>query len=286
MSYEFINFAEQWGVEIKSLDVSTKVKRCGTTEHPRSKNGSYMFDGERGWVQAWDGDCEIHWWDDPNKSEPTQAERDDWARRKVARLVDQEKLWGDAAVKSRGLLDSCKLGEHNYLHRKGLGDVLGMVTPTDDLFVPMRNFNNEIVGGQRIYWEDMEWKKKYLYGSKPNGAVYRIGPQHATEMVLCEGYATGLSIDKALQSLRLKAAVLVCFNDSNMINIAKLAKGRCYVFADNDKSEAGEAAAQATGLNYCMSPVVGEDANDLHVRLGLTPLKNLIMTARKLKATA
>ena len=105
--------------------------------------------------------------------------------------------------------------------------------------------------------------------------------------MLCEGYATGLSIDRALQQMRLRATVLVCFNDSNMINIAKLTKGaRRYVFADNDKSGAGERAAVATGLNYCMSPVEGEDANDLHKRSGLMPLCNLIMTARKLRETA
>ena len=74
----------------------------------------------------------------------------------------------------------------------------------------------------------------------------------------------------AVRQMRLNAAVLVCFSDSNMVHVAALTKGsRRYVFADNDKSGAGERAAKETGLPYCMSPTLGEDANDLHKREGL-----------------
>ncbi len=81
--------------------------------------------------------------------------------------------------------------------------------------------------------------------------------------------------------MRLNAAVLVCFSDSNMVLVAaQITKGRRYVFADHDKSGAGERAAQATGLPYCMSPVLGEDANDMHVRAGLLAVCGLLMRVR------
>ena len=60
----------------------------------------------------------------------------------------------------------------------------------------------------------------------------------------------------------------------------QITKGRRYLFADNDKSGAGERAAQATGLPYCMSPVLGEDANDMHVRAGLLAVCGLLMRVR------
>jgi putative DNA primase/helicase len=40
------------------------------------------------------------------------------------------------------------------------------------------------------------------------------------------------------------------------------------VVADNDESGTGERVAKEIGWKYWMSDVVGEDANDTHVRLG------------------
>lgn len=295
MSYDFITHAKLHGVVIDKLRESSKqIFRCGTEEHPKRKNGAYFFDGDRGWVQAWDGDCEIYWWDDPTRAAPTPAELEERRRRQQQREEEQARLWGKAAVKCIALERSAKVMEHNYLHRKGLGDVKGLVlpdeggkfSPTNQLFVPMRNFRKgNVCGGQKIFfdYEARKWDKKYVFGSQPKGAAYVIGPTtQVDEVVLVEGYATGLSVDKALKQMCLRATVLVCFNDSNLINIAKEVSGikRKYIFADHDKSAAGESAAQAAGLPYCMSPVEGEDANDLHVRAGLTPVCELIRQVR------
>jgi putative DNA primase/helicase len=152
----------------------------------------------------------------------------------------------------------------------------------------MRNFvTGNLVGGQEIFW-DMDARvrdKKYVVGSQPKGAALRIGPEaNVTDIILCEGYATGLSTNKAVAELHLNAAVPCCFNDGNMINITRSVKWppmRAYLFAADDKSEAGESAARATGLPYCLSPTVGQDANDLHQKAGIFPVMNLIMDARK-----
>jgi len=53
----FIDFARGYGVEIdySKLYPSDRIKRCGTTEKPKSSNGAYFWDGERGWVMNWAG---------------------------------------------------------------------------------------------------------------------------------------------------------------------------------------------------------------------------------------
>ena len=306
---DFFTFARLHGLVVKDTYPSERIRRCGTEDHPTSKNGAYWWDGERGWVQRWDQDLDILWWDDPDRPEMTQERRDELEKKRREYEAHQERVWGRAAMQCRMLQEQTQVVEHNYMHRKGLGDVKVRVLPTyeavdkdgvitvieDALFVPMINFQTEaMVGAQLVYWvgDEMRWEKKFIPGSRLKDSAVRIGPANATEIILVEGFSTGHSVNKALTQMRLRATVLVCFNDSNMVNIAaQLPKDlRAYVFADNDRpsdkppyGRAGERAAKATGLNYCMSPVVGEDANDLHKRAGLVEVGKLIMNARKLK---
>jgi putative DNA primase/helicase len=116
---------------------------------------------------------------------------------------------------------------------------------------------------------------------RAKGAVLRLGNQRAKETFLCEGYATGLSIELALRRLRLNASVLVCFSDSNMAHVATMIVGPAFVVADNDASQAGEKAARKTCFPWAMSERVGEDANDLHQRAGLAELCKLILDLRR-----
>jgi putative DNA primase/helicase len=166
--------------------------------------------------------------------------------------------------------------------RKGLPDAQGLCLPDGALLVPMRSMHtNELQGAQVIRWlpELFKWEKKMIPGMKAKGAVLRLGK--AVETILCEGYATGLSIERAARQLRLSAAVLVCFSDSNMVHVAQMLKGPALVFADNDESGAGERAAKATGLPYCIAPTVGWDANDWHVKDGLLPVCAAILKVRQ-----
>ena len=281
----FINFARAHGVEIGDLHPSEKIRRCGTTEKPRSKNGAYFWDGRRGWVFAWDGEARVHWYDDPNAAPWTEEEKRAWRAKRDALREQSDRSHQRAALRAAELLRTTTPGRHDYLIRKRLHDAQGLVLPDGVLLVPMRNlFTNELQGAQLIRWlpEELKWEKKMVPGMKAKGAVLRLGPKQATETILCEGYATGLSIELAARQMRLSASVLVCFSDSNMVHVASLLKtGRRYVFADNDKSGAGERAAKETGLPYCMSPNEGEDANDVHARAGLLPVCSLLMQVRR-----
>lgn len=281
----FTLFARAHGVEIGDLIVSDRIQRCATVDKPRQKNGAYFWDGQRGWVFNWSGEAKTQWYEDQNAQPWTDAEKRAWAAKRQTMAADQQRKYENAALRAAVMLRSTKPERHDYLIRKGLGDVLGLVLPDGELFVPMRSMtNNDLQGAQIIKWlpEEMRWEKKMLPGMRAKGAVLRLGPRNAQETCYCEGYATGLSIELAARQVRIQAAVAVCFSDSNMVHVASQAKGgRRYVFADNDKSGAGERAAAETGLPYCMSPVVGEDANDMHVRAGLMAVAQLLMAVRR-----
>lgn len=282
----FVDFARAHGVEIDpaKLYASQKIRRCPTTEHPKKDNGAFFWDGERGWVFAWDGEAKVQWWNDPQAKPWTESEKEAWKAKRQAAQASQDASQRAAATRAAEMLRATKPGPHDYLIRKHLPKVDGLVLPDGALLVPMRNlFTNELQGAQVIRWnmEGSAWEKKMVPGMKAKGAVLRLGPRSAAETIFCEGYATGLSIEIAARQMRLNAAVLVCFSDSNMVHVASLIKrGKRYVFADHDKSGAGERAAKAADLPYCMSPEMGQDANDLHASAGLMAVCGLLMKVR------
>jgi putative DNA primase/helicase len=219
-------------------------------------------------------------------TEQERAERrKNQAARAAANIAEENRkhqAYRAAAEASQRVIEQCELKTHHYLNSKGLPDVLALVNDST-LIVPMRNLEtNQLQGMQSIDWipEERRWEKKMQFGMRAKGAVLRLGNQRAKETFLCEGYATGLSIELALRRLRLQASVLICFSDSNMAFVATLTTGRRFVIADNDVSLAGEKAALKTGLPWCMSDVVGEDVNDLHQRAGLAALCKLIIDVR------
>lgn len=281
----FIDFARAHGVDIEPgrLVASEKIRRCGTIDKPKSTNGAWFWDGLRGWVFNWATEARVQWFHDPQARPWTDAEKAAWAARRRAADQHQIERQRAAAAHASDLIRTATPSEHNYLVFKGFPKVLGMVLPDGALLVPMRNWQtNEVQGAQLIRWidEDRVYEKKMLPGMKAKGAVFRLGNRAAQETFLAEGYSTGLSIEAALRSIGSCASVLVCFSAGNLEFVAPLIKGRVFVFADDDKSGTGEAAAQATGLPYCMADEVGMDANDLHHKHGLMAVCRKIMEVR------
>lgn len=281
----FVQFAQSHGVEINALRSGDRIWRCPTTTHPKSRNGAYYFDGRRGWVQAWDTGEPVQWWNDANATPWTDADKAEWARRRNAEQRRIAQRQREAAKRAQELLATCEHAPHNYLATKGFPDVSAMVTPDYAMVIPMRDvLTNDLLGAQVVAMENNAWEKKMLPGMRAKGAVLRMGPVRASESVLCEGFATGLSIDAAVKKLCIRAAVYVTFSANNLAHVAGLIGGKRYVFADNDESQAGERAACVTGLPWVASDTVGEDANDLHQRAGLMAVCRLLMTARAASA--
>lgn len=236
-------------------------------------------------------EAKAHGWRDdtaprgPLTPQELEAQRQARAARDAATAAEEarkQRGYADAAARAEQVIARCTPKASNYLSGKGLPEVLAL----DDggvLVVPMRNVEtNRLQGVQTITWlpGPRTWEKKMAPGMRAKGAVFRLGSRQAKEAFLCEGYATGLSLDMALRRLRLQACVVVCFSANNLAHVAPLIGGRKFVFADHDRSGTGQAAAETTGLPYAMSPVVGEDANDLHVRAGLLALCELVLEVR------
>jgi putative DNA primase/helicase len=282
----FIDFARANGLEIDpaKLYAGERIRRCGTSDKPRSANGAYFWDGKRGWVFNWASEARVQWFNDRDAKPWTDDEKRAWQARRQAARNHQDAQQQQAAMRAAELIRSTKPGTHDYLARKGFPDREGMIDPDGALIVPMRNLEtNALMGAQRIYWDEPKrlWVKKMLPGMRAKGAILRLGDKTASETFLVEGYSTALSVLAALRSVGLRASVMVCFSSGNLEFIAPQVKGQVFVFADNDESGVGEKSAQATGLPYCMSAVVGEDANDLHRRAGLMPVVQLLMDVRR-----
>jgi putative DNA primase/helicase len=105
-----------------------------------------------------------------------------------------------------------------------------------------------------------------LFGQRTSGAAFVFdnkGPN-----ILCEGYATALSVRAVMKALKRRYTLHVCFSAGNMKKIAATLQGG-FVVADNDQSRTGEKTAQEIGWPYWMPDDVGMDANDAHQRDGL-----------------
>ena len=284
----FIEFARAHGVEIdpSRLFASERIKRCGTTDKPNGTNGAYFWDGQRGWVFNWSAEARVQWFSDERTQPWTEEEKAAWRAKRQAAIASQDQGYQRAALRAAEMMRSAKPSEHNYLHNKGFPDAQGFVSEDGALLIPMRDLQtNNLHGVQVIRWdeESRRFTKKMTPGMRAKGAVFRMGEKTAPETFLVEGYATGLSVHAALRSVGLRASVMVCFSANNMELIARQIRGRAFVFADNDKSGTGEKSAQATGLPYCMSPIEGEDANDLHARAGLMAVCAQLMAVRRLE---
>ena len=286
MSLSFVSFARAHGVVIEpaKLYAGERIRRCPTVNHPKKENGAYFWDGQRGWIFNWEAEAAVQWWNDPNAQPWTDAEKQEWKRRRESAKTAQQRQYASSAARAQELIEQAEVGHHNYLEYKGLKESKGLVSQDGSLLVPMRNvITNKVQGVQTIRWitEQTRYEKKMLFGMQARNAVLRLGPKTAQETILCEGYATGLSIEAAARQMRLSASVLVCFSDRNLVAVSDQLRGKKYAYADNDASGAGERAAVDAGIAYCMSDTLGHDANDDHKRCGLMTVCKKLMSVRR-----
>lgn len=178
-----------------------------------------------------------------------------------------------ARQKAQRMIDAAGMARHGYLITKGFREAEGLVLD-DLLLVPMRDVQSgQLNSVQTITFDG---QKKFLAGGKAKGSVFVIGS--GPETFLCEGYATGLSIRAALQSIYRQARVMVCFSAANVAHVSDSVGG--YVVADHDHHGVGEKYAVKSGLPYWMPPEPG-DANDYERSHGRRALAEALNELRR-----
>jgi putative DNA primase/helicase len=209
-------------------------------------------------------------WKDSNHRDDADTRRllAEARERERAFAAQARRKQAEVARQAADLIMASTVATHPYMARKGFPAYRGLVH-RDKLVVPMRDARDygHVLSAQLI---DAGGDKKFLPGGRASGAVYRLGSPmaEAKHIVLCEGYATGLSIHAALARLPGPNAVLVCFSARNLETVAPWFPN-AVVAADNDVSATGEQSALRTGLRWTMPYEVGTDFNDLMVNMGL-----------------
>lgn len=273
---DIVTFARLHGVLIDRLQDDGKWHRVPTESHPNKKNGAYMSRGTYGFIQDHAAHLEPVMWK-PDENEIAQVDHAALARR-VQEAADQIKRDQAAAAKRAGwILQNCVKATHTYLQYKGFPEEFGNVwhdekNNVNKLCIPMF-VDRKVVGLQTIS-DAPGFEKKFLYGQRTSEAVYVIdnrGPK-----VFAEGYVTALSVRAALQALKVRYTLFVCFSAANMKKIAAN-HGEGIVIGDYDKPSEHVPHAGGMGLKVCQdiglpfwtSNEEGIDFNDYARRNGL-----------------
>lgn len=259
---DFIAFARARGIIIDHLPPIGVWRRYPTEDKVGKRNGAIKFMGSHAFLQNWAVSTEVEVWKAEGTSEVDMSRyrRD---MQEAERKRKQQQL--DAAKKAAWILHQCQIAKHPYLESKGFPDEQGNVWNSEDglvLVVPMR-VGHQLVGCQLIREDG---SKKFLFGQRTSEAAFVFdnkGPN-----ILCEGYATALSIRAALKAMKRRYTLHVCFSAGNMQKVAAtLPDG--FVVADNDASRTGEEAAKKIGWPYYAPPDIGDDFNDFSRKVGL-----------------
>lgn len=259
---DFLDFARSHGIIIHDYPPVGQWRRYPTEDHPRKRNGAVKYMGTHGFVQNHAIDTVVSIW--------KHDSRDSLDQRQIRSSVlnaeaETRKRQKEATQRAVRMLNDSGLSTHPYLAAKGFPDEQGNVLHIEGkpvLLIPMR-MSGSLVGVQMI---DAEGGKKFLFGQRTSGATFTFDNKGMN--ILCEGYATALSVRMALKQLKQRYTLHVCFSAGNMLKVAEgLERG--LVIADNDASGTGQGVAEKIGWPVWMSDEVGEDANDYHRRVGL-----------------
>ncbi|UOF77447.1 toprim domain-containing protein [Caudoviricetes sp.] len=281
---EFLSHLATHGVIIKHIAINAgQPVRFG-----RTKSGwAYLKANEQGAVGTW-GDWKTGesytWYSNDRKKPLTDAEKAQWAERKREEerrreLEAQQKhevaretasvMWGVGVYTP----------ENKYALRKQITPFGSKQARDRKLMVPLFNQQGQLVNIQTIA---PDGEKLFLYGGQIKGCFFGIG-KVGKVTVVCEGYATGVSIHMATN-----LPVVVAFNAGNLPVVCEFFAGiskvkGVVVASDNDRSGTGikkalecvQVAPRKVRVALC--PHIGEgkgtDFNDLHVAHGLNAVK-------------
>jgi len=229
---DFLAFCRMHGIQVSALPPLGVWRRFKTDDKPLHRNGAVKWMGDHGFIQNHATMTEVAVWRAQNDGQPYVQSAADKARVDAARAAErQRRIDGMKGARALWARSNRLLGGHPYLTRKGLS-MLGCnglrVTHDGRLLIPMLQ-GEVLLSVQSI---DNDGAKLFFPGAPTKGAYHAIVRQRAAVTAFCEGFATGAAIFQSVE----QANVVVCFNASNMIEVAKVLKptGSVVWCADND----------------------------------------------------
>lgn len=202
------------------------------------------------------------------------------------REAEQARMHAECRIKSKNLWANAHDVDinHPYLVAKGVKAV-GIKQIKDLLVIPVRSYTGTLHGLQFI---GPDGTKKFKTGTFPTGNFCRINGEMNEPLLICEGYATGASLNEATGY-----SVAVAFNAGNLLPVAnmlrrKFPKRRIIICADDDNwtkgnpgiTKATEAAMESRA--FLATPRFNDietkptDFNDLHKMEGLAAVRRYI----------
>lgn len=241
-----MNFEQQFIDAIAATGITppTNIKDDGEIHRFSSRgkkgddSGWYVFYGDgipAGTFGCWAKSLTQNWRADIGRS--TTPTEDAEHRRRVEEMQrkrDQEREKRRIEAQERANTDWDAAGAvngHPYLKSKGISGI-GIKQSGNELLIPMRDANKNIASLQRIL---PDGTKLFLPGTVFGDGLYHAIGKLGDVLVICEGYATAVSIHEATGH-----ATIIAFNAGNLPKVAKLMRARypdkrIIVAADDDQ---------------------------------------------------
>ena len=283
---------QDFGLEIDKIIIDDKYIRC-KSNGSKKKNGWYIAKEINDDVFCYYGD-----WASGRKGFVSSCENDNKIKEVKKKYVDIVSIIHENKKKKSKELVSKIIensipedGTHPYLIKK---KILPHKTYRykNNLIIPVfLSGETEPISCQKITWDCQKWN---MTDGVMQGACHVIDGNSST-VCICEGFATGASINQATGF-----TVLCAMNDTNMINVAECLYNnnkfeRVIICCDNDwKKEAekginaGIKAARTIfekfGFTYVYpQDIEGTDFNDLHIEKGITAVSEAIIKGRNIE---
>lgn len=285
------------------LELTGRVKRFGpkkahwyTLREIRTDGGSYVVVGAFGnWREGARHRVEVDWKGisqeeraalEARRQEQAAAAARERAEQAAQAAMNASELWASAS----------RTGESPYLQRKGIEPEACRFLPGGAIVIPLLRYDaprEDALRGAQVIQAD--GTKRFTRGFAKVGAALRLGHVAVGEPILiCEGYATGLTLRMAVDR---RLPVFVALDAGNLLPVAELLRGmypdsRLLICADDDfrtkgnpgREKAHKAARTVPDTAYTWPYFRAgsrgpkdTDFNDLHAREGLRVVRRQLM---------
>lgn len=168
---------------------------------------------------------------------------------------------------------------HQYLDVKKVNKNIGLKELNGNLIIPVQNCTTGEL--RSLQYINKKGEKRFVSASEVSGNVFPVGFDLNTlkdikSVVICEGVATGSSINEAT-NLPVLVVFSAMFGVKAIENIRKVTDAKIYICFDNDKSGVGQQKAKecADAFPNCLVRLPSDvgDFNDIHLKEGLEAIK-------------